>query len=137
MTNELLRDRVSSVCGALGYKQAQTPFSWDLQPTGEIDGVFRIELDADEVIGGFNYTEERTDLCTIWLARKHNAQPEATYRALLTESNSIRAAIIRGAHVTSGEYIVPDGWGVEINREQGKEFAVLRASIPINYETIV
>lgn len=135
MTPDGLRDRVTSVCVTLGLTQAQTPFSFELQPTGVIDQVFRVESDAGQVIGGFNFSEERTDLLTIWVARKYAGLPEATYRRAQQDISSIRAAVVRDGAVTSGEYSVPDaGYEAELQREIGKEYAVLRMVLPCNYE---
>ncbi len=136
MTIDLLRDRVTSVCSTLGYTQAETPFSFELQPSGQIEEVFRVETEAYAVRGGFNYSEERTDLVTVWLARRHNAQPTEMYRTLTKDVSSIRAAIVRDGCQTSGEYSVPDeGWTWAIQRETGNGFAVLQVAMPLNYET--
>ena len=138
MTSVELRDRVSSVCVTLGYAPAHTPFSFDLQPTGDIHEVFRIEAEALGVIGGFNFTEERTDRLTIWIARKHAAAPSTAYQALITDTTSIRAAVIRDGAVTSGEYSVPDdGWAFDVQRADGQEFATARLALACNYETTV
>lgn len=140
MTIDTIRTRIASICAKspFSFTQAKTPFSFELQPTGEIDKVFRLEVQAPHVIGGFNFTEERTNQITIWLARKHAGDPEAVYRQLLDDMEALRAAVIRDGAVTSGEYMVPDeGAGMSIQRESGKEFAVLRLTIPVNYETTV
>jgi len=140
MTATEIRDRVSSVVARdpFGFLLSQTPFSFDLQPAGEIDRVFRIESESAGVVGGFNYSETRTDLVQIWVARAYQADPEATYRSLVTDASSLRAAVIRDAHQISGEYLVPDeGAGVSVQREAGRAFAVLRVTVPVNYETTV
>lgn len=138
MTSDTLRDRVSSVCATLGYLQAQTPFSFELQPSGQIDGVYRVESRAGTVLGGFNWSEERTDLVSIWIARAHKGTPNEVYRSLSTEVNSVRAAVLRDGIQTSGEYFVPDGdWDWEIQREAGSAFAVLRVQLAANYEATV
>lgn len=136
MTPDVLRDRVSSVCAGLGYTQAQTPFSFELQPSGHVDEVFRVEGEAYQVRGGFNYTEERTDILSIWVARKHHAEPTEMYRRLTRDVSSIRAAVVRDGCQVSGEYTVPDeGWEWAIQRETGNGFAVLQLALPVNYET--
>lgn len=137
MTIDEIRGRVSSVCASqpFGFAQAKTPFSFDLQPSGEIDEVFRIETEGLQVIGGFNYLEDRTDAVHIWIARKYEADPEATYQRLLRDMNSIRAAVIHDACEFSGEYSIPDeGAGMTLQRESGKAFAVCRLTMPANYE---
>ena len=140
MTSDEIRNRIASVCASqpFSFVRAQTPFSFDLQPTGVIDEVFRTEQAASLVIGGFNYTEERTDLVTIWVARKHAGDPDQTYQRLLTDASSLRAAVIRDGCQVSGEYSVPnDGSAVSLQREPGREFAVLRITVPVEYETTV
>ena len=136
MSPDGLRDRVTSVCVGLGFTTATTPFSFDLQPSGVIDEVFRIETEALGTIGGFNFTEDRTDLVHIWVARKYAGEPDVVYRRAQQDIGSIRSAVVRDGAVTSGEYAVPDdGWAATVAREAGKEFAILRVSIPCNYES--
>jgi hypothetical protein len=138
MTADTLIDRVTSVCAALGFRLAQTPFSFDLQPSGQIDQVFRVEWVSGFVRGGFNYTEERNDFATIWVARTHNGTPHEVYRTLSADVSSLRAAVIRDGLETSGEYLVPDdGFDWDIQRATGSSYAVLRCQIPLNYEATV
>lgn len=138
-TLDAIWDRVTSVClsSPFDYVRAQTPFNFDLEPSGRVDAVARVESQAGTVIGGFNYTEERTDQITIWLARAHNSEPTVTYRRLLTDCGSMRAAVVRDG-LASGEYFVPDtgaGWAPE--QETGVAYAVLRMTLPVNYEALV
>jgi hypothetical protein len=140
MTASDLRDRICSVCASqpLGLIEAVTPFSFDLQPTGVIDGVFRVEIASGDVIGGFNYREEYTDRVTVWVARKYAGDSHAAYRQLRNTASSIRAAVIRDGAEISGEYIVVDGDSeARIAREDGREFAVLQVALPVNYEATV
>lgn len=137
-TGDVIRDRVSSVVASspFSFIEARTPFDFDSQPSGEIDQVFRIESEGAVIIGGFNYTEERSDLLTIWLARKHNGDSPAMYRTLVTDVSSLRAAVIRDGLVQSGDYCVPDeGAGFSVAHDAGREFAVLRLTLPVNYES--
>ena len=138
-TIDAIRQRVASVCAGapFDFLQAEDPFSFDLQPTGVIDGVFRLESEGGSVIGGFNYSEERTDPVRIWVARKQAADPETCYVQLQREATSLRAAVIRDGLTSGGDYGVPDGGGSIILREAGKEYAVLRLTIPVNYEATV
>lgn len=134
-TIDVVRDRISSVCASapFDFSSAVTPFDFNQQPTGMIDGVFRLTSESDEVIGGFNYSEERTDLVDVWIARKQASAPDVAYRQLLTDATSVRAAVIRDG--TPGDYFVPAGRGRHvINHETGREYAVLRLSLPVNYE---
>lgn len=136
MTSDQIRARVESVCAGAPFAltRAQTPFSFDLQPSGAIDDVFRLEQGGSEVIGGFNYSEDRTDELQLWVAKKYQGDPEGTYQRLLTDASSVRAAVIRDG-LSSGDYIVPDTpAGFSVQRDPGKEYAVLRLTIGVNYE---
>lgn len=138
-TMDVIWDRVTSLCvqAPFDYVLAQTPFSFELEPTTGMGQCVRIEAVAGPVIGGFNYAEERTDSLRIWLARAHQGQPNETYRRLLTDASSLRAAVIRDG-LASGEYFVPDdgaGWAPE--QQIGRDYAVLRMTLPANYEAAV
>jgi hypothetical protein len=139
-TIDVIRDRIASLCAGtpFSFVQAVTPFDFDLQPTGQIDGVFRLTSDAGSVIGGFNYNEEREDRLDIWLARKQGVTPQTTYRTLLTDISSLRAAVIRDGATGGGDYTVPDdGSGFSIRHDDGREYAVLRLTLPVNYEATI
>lgn len=136
-TIDALRDRVASVCARAPFNliQAVTPFDFTLQPTGQIDQVFRITSRFDGVVGGFNYSEERTDLVEIWVARKQAAAPGTAYRTLLTDASSLRAAVIRDGATGGGDYSVPDGGaGFSVDHDPGHEYAVLRVTVPVNFD---
>ena len=80
-----IRQRIASVCAGAPFEftQAQEPFGFERQPAGAIDGVFRIESENASVLGGFNYSEERTDTMRIWVARKQAAFFARLWRAEL------------------------------------------------------
>ena len=134
-----VRDRIASVCAGAPFQfvLAETPFDFTLQPTTQIDQVFRITCESDSVIGGFNYTEERTDQVEIWVARKQAGAPNTAYTALVTDVSSLRAAIIRDGATGGGDYIVPDGTTFSLEHDTGQEYAVLRLQIPVNYEAVL
>ena len=135
-----VRDRVTSVCSRppFGFTVSPTPFSFDLMPTGSVDGAVRIETDLDAVLGWLNYTEEHTELLTLWVARKYHGQPETAYRQVLVDCSSLRAAVIRDGAQTSGEYVVfDDGAGMRVERNAGSEYAVGRLTLSVNFETAV
>lgn len=134
---DTIRDRVSSVCVGLSLVPSQTPFSFDLQPMGGIDRAFRVESEQVSVIGGFNYSEERTDVLRVWIARKYAGDPQTTYLNLLKDVNSVRAAVIRDGVQNGGDYIVPDGGGYTVQRNPGQEYGVLRLLLPVNFEAQV
>jgi hypothetical protein len=136
---DAVRDRVASICAGAPFEfvEAETPFNFKLQPTTQIDQVFRITCESDSVIGGFNYSEERTDIVEIWVARKELGAPRTAYRALVTDVSSLRAAIIRDGATGGGDYTVPDGAGFSIQHDDGQEYAVARVTVPVNYEAEV
>lgn len=135
----VVRDRIASVCAGAPFQfvEAETPFDFTLQPTTQIDQVFRITAESESVIGGFNYTEERTDRIEIWVARKQAGAPNTAYTTLVTDASSLRAAIIRDGATGGGDYIVPDGTAFSLQHDTGHEYAVLRLHIPVNYEAVV
>lgn len=138
-TIDVIRDRVTSVCAGapFAFIQAVTPFDFLKQPTGEIDQVFRITSEGGSVIGGFNYSEERTDLLDVWVARKQMGAPETMYRTLITDASSLRAAVIRDG-ASDGDYSVPnDGAAFNVQHDTGQEFAVLRLTVPVNFDAEV
>jgi len=140
MTADVILDRIASVCAGTPFEfhQAVTPFSFDLQPSGQVDRVFRLEYGDGPILGGFNFAEERNDRVTIWVARKYNGDAPAAYKALVTDATSLRASIIRDGIVDSGEYFVPDdGNAQQIVRQPNAEFAVLRLQLPVNYEVTI
>jgi len=129
--------RVNSLCASVPFVfgLSVSPFDFDHQPTGNIDQVSRVTVEGQSVIGGLNFSEERTDLVTIWIARKQTAAPQSAYHLLLTDVTSLTAAVTRDGATGGGDYAVLDGGGVSFEHEDGREFAVARLSLPINYET--
>jgi hypothetical protein len=136
-TRELMLDRLNSLCAddPFRFVQAQSPFDFTNQPSGVIDQVYRIEIEASSSIGGTNFSEETTDLATIWIARKHQTAHHVSYRQLVTDITSLRSAIVRDGATGGGDYGVPDGGGVSFQHDTGKEYAMARLSLPINYES--
>lgn len=139
-TIDVIRDRIASVCASTPFlfTEAVTPLDFDLNPSQQIDQVFRVTSEAGGIIGGFNYSEERTDLVQIWLARKHRADVPHAYRQLLTDASSLRAAVIRDGIANGGDYCVPqDGSGYSVEQPDGREFLVLRLTVPVNFDATV
>jgi len=134
---ELVWARVNSVCASAPFDfiQAPSPFSFSQTPTGLIDRAFRIEMEEAGVIGGLSYTEDRTDLVHIWVARALASAPQDTYRSLLTDATSLTAAVVRDGAELGGDYDVPDdGRGKTLEHDRTNEFALLRLTLPVNYE---
>lgn len=137
---EGIRDRVRSILASAPFRFAETrdPFSFDLQPTTNIDGVFRVEMASQAVMGQMDYRDVRIDSLVIWTARLQGGDPNAAYRVQLTDVNSITAAVIRDGATGGGDYAVPDGGrGFSCRRDPGAAYAVTRTTIPVDYETSV
>ena len=133
---EVLLARLNSLCATAPFELVQTasPFDFDHQPSGAIEGAFRITAEHQDVLGGLAYSEDQTDLMTIWVARRHTAGAVGAYDRLLTDVTSLRGAIVRDGSVGGGDFHVPDGGSVSVEQTNGQEFAVARMAIPINYE---
>lgn len=137
-TSDQIVDRVRSVCASYPFEftEAHEWTDFSRQPTTNIDKVFRIPPPSSQsVIGGFDFVEDRTDTMQIWVARKRNGDPDSLRRILLRDVHSLTAAIVRDGAVSSGDYVVPDeGRGHSIQADPGLEYAVLRLTIPVNFE---
>lgn len=137
LTADVIVDRVRSVCAGSPFwlQEAVTWASFDLQPSQNLDGVFRIPPPvSDGVIGGFQFAEDRTDLLEIWVARRHNQDFATARQTLLRDVHSLTAAIVRDASVASGDYAVPDGGRAHSIEAPGTDYLTLRLTLPVNYE---
>jgi hypothetical protein len=136
-TLDVIVDRVRSLCQAtpFNYVESRKFDSFDLQPVGAFDGVFRVESQSQQPRGFMNYAEECTDLLTVTVSKATNNDYDGTRRALLKASRSITAAVVRDGAQTSGLYNVPDQgrtWNV-IPTPTGA-YCELRLTLPVNYE---
>ncbi len=129
-------NRMNSLCASspFGWTQAVSPFNFNEMPTGQIDQVFRIEVEHQQVIGGLAYSEEQTDTLVIWIARKHNADQQAMHRLLSSDVSTLRKAIVRDGSTGGGDFSVPDGGGVSFRIDGGQAYGLARMAIPVNYE---
>lgn len=138
MLRVTILNRINSLCASapFNFEQAISPFDFTHQPATNIDRVFRVDIDAktQHVIGGFNYSEERTETFEIWIARLQSADPQNSYRLLVTDVTSLTSAITRDGATGGGDYAVLDGGGVSFQHDKGQDFAVARLAVPINYE---
>lgn len=137
MTLDGIVDRVRSLVTTepFGLVESVKWDSFELQPTTNIDGVFRIPPPSSQVVhGGFDFTEDRTDSMQIWVARKHGGDYDAVRRALLQDMHSLTAAVVRDGS-DCGEYAVLDqGRGHSVVVDKGLEYVSLRLTLPVNYE---
>ncbi len=139
MTADEIVDRVRSLCVSdpFRFTEAQTWVDFSMQPTTNIEGVFRVPPPSSQsVSGGFDFTEDRTDSMQIWVARKHQGDYAAVRRTLLRDMHSLTAAVVRDAAQESGEYHIPDGGRGHVIQpdKAGLEYVTLRLTLPINYE---
>ncbi len=137
MTRAELLSRVTSLCASdpFNFTQAQSPFSFELQPSGQIDQVFRIDVKQEAVIGGLNFSEDRVDIFDIFLARKQFQSPNDARLLLVADMSSLTAAIARDGVSVSGAYNLVDGGAAEVQPEDGAEYVVARLALPLNYES--
>lgn len=126
--------RITSLCVSGGLVESASPFDFAHQPTGAIDGAFRLLMEQESVVGGTNYTEEQTDLLTLWLARKQSDGLGDAYIQLMADVATLRSQIVRDGARDGGDYAVVDGGGVSFEHTAGQEFAVARVALPVNYE---
>lgn len=138
LTADAIVDRVRSVCASSPFlfTEAETWDDFSLQPASNIDAVFRIPPPHSEAVtGGFGYTEDRTDVMQIWVARQINQNYPAVRQALLRDVHSLTAAVVRDGLVSSGDYSVPDaGRGHAIEAVEGATYVTLTLTLPINYD---
>lgn len=136
-TLDVIVDRVRSLCHTAPflYTEARKFDSFDLQPVGAFDGVFRVESQSQQTRGFLNYIEESTDLLTVTVSKATNNDYDATRRLLLKAARSLTAAIVRDGAVTSGLYHVPDaGRAWNVTPTPTGVFCELRVTLPVNYE---
>jgi hypothetical protein len=137
LTVDQIVDRVRSICAGAPFSLAEAPAwdSFDLVPSTR-DGVFRIPPPSSQVVRErFSMAEERTESLQIWVARKVNGDHAGIRRTLLRDVHSLTSAVVRDGLLVSGDYVVPDeGRGHSIGAPEGKDYAVLRLTLPVNYE---
>lgn len=137
-TVDAIADRVRSllVASPFAFSEAQSAFDFDKDTDGTVDQCFRVTDRSGTVIGGFNYSETRSDVLEIWVARKFHSEPREARRLLTRDMHSVTAAIVRDGHELGGDYAVDDnGRQHEIRVEAGAAFAVLQLRVPVNYES--
>jgi hypothetical protein len=137
-TADVIVDRVRSILASpvFGFTEAVTWSSFDQQPDTNIDRVYRIPPPSSQrSAGGFGFTEDRTDVLQIWVARKHHQDMHVTRSLLLRDVHSLTTAILRDAHEASGDYGIPDeGRGHAIADVPRAAYVTLRLTLPVNYD---
>ncbi len=136
-TLDVITGRVSSICQTVPFQfvEAISPFDFAQQPTTQIDQVFRIEAGDVAVFGGLNYSETRIGQIRLFVARKQKGAPQDAYELLMGDANALVAAVTHDGATGGGDYDVQDqGRGFAIQHDKGQEYAVLRLTLPVNYE---
>ncbi len=136
-TLDVIIDRVRSLCveAPFEYIESVRFDSFDLQPAGAFDGAFRVEGVSHQERGWYNYMTERTDLLTVTVQKAINDDHDDVRRYLTRTAHSLTSAIVQDGAVASGLYAVADRGQVrKINIEDTDQYAVLRVTLPINYE---
>lgn len=138
MTGDQIMDRVRSICATAPFEFPEAPSweSFDLVPSQLGETAFRVLPPASQrVVGGFNFSEDRTDSLQIWVLRKINGDWNTTRQQLVRAVHSLTAAIVRDGHQVSGDYGVPDeGRGHAVQAPPGRDYATVRLTLPINYD---
>jgi hypothetical protein len=135
-TLDAIVNRVSSLLVEdFSFTRALDPESFDRQTAATIDGAFTLETETASQHGLMGFYDVRVDRVVIRLARKHLADPHATRRQLRQDASSIHAAMVRDGATGGGDYAVPDGGGHRIAIPRGAEYAELRLTVPVDYET--
>lgn len=136
MSRETILTRIGSICAGAPFNlvEARTWADFDKEPNSRLEGLFRVTVEQQETLGGSSFSEEVTDLFSIWIARKSLADPLATRTRLLTDVGSLRAAIVRDGATGGGDYAVVDGGASLVDPKPRSDYTVGRLSVPINYE---
>lgn len=135
-----IHDRIVDICEGVSFALASavTPFDFTLQPSGQLDQVYRIEYADSSVQGGLNYSETRTAQIRLFVARKQNASAHDTQALLAADADALLSAIVHDGSTGGGDYDVTDqGRAFAIQHDKGKEYAVLRLTLPVTYEVVL
>jgi hypothetical protein len=136
-TLDAIRMRVSSVLCRQPFVFAESadPDSFACNPQSNIDGVFRIDGRSGRVVGGMNFSSVNIDQLDIWVARQHvGGDTNVTRRTLLNDMHSITAAVTRDGATGGGDYSVDDSRAFVLQQPKAADYAVLRITLPVNYE---
>lgn len=138
LTVDVIVDRLRSICAGpvFEFGEAVSWSSFDLQPTTNLDGVFRIPPPSSQSSEDwFDYAESRTDSVEIWVARKRNNDYNTVRRQLMQDVHSLTAAVIRDGLEANGDYGVMDsGRGHSIQDQPKADYVTLRLTLPVNYD---
>jgi hypothetical protein len=117
------------------YTLAPTPDGTTDVPVDALDASIQIEVVSGDVQGAMGMYETRVDDLVLTVTRLQRGAPQACYDALLTDVNSLSAAIIRDGALNGGDFHVPDaGRGFAVSHTPGAAWSRVRLTLPVDYE---
>ena len=134
MTTDTVVGRISTIIASAPYSmlRADEPFSFDLQPSQNLDQVFCLLAESDEVTAYLGYAQAQIDRLTIRLARKINSDPHGTVSQLYLDVHSLASTIIRDG--TAGDYnAVVRSWTIPHPQDRDN-FAVAEIEVLADYD---
>lgn len=133
MDNVTILNAVRSLCAGSPFylKEAPEPFDFDRVPTTKIDECFRAATETTGHIAGMDYSEERFDTLTIWVARRTTPDVQTAYAAMHTLVNSLSAALVRAA--TVGDFVVLEDRASAVQAPQGAGYVVGQMTQSVSY----
>jgi len=139
LTADQILDRWRAILSGpvFNYIEAISWVSFELQPTTNLDAVYRLVPPASQsTVGHFDYHEERTESVQLWLSRQVQNDYDAVRTRLIQDKDAIIAALTRDAFQDSGDYnLVSEGRGYAVTPERrDASFVSLRLTLAINYD---
>lgn len=134
-TFPLVLDRMSTLCASAPFSlaRAREPFSFDLQPDGRLDDVFRVEGELDETAGYLGGDREELWTVRVWVAQKVKHDASAAYREACVLVDSLTAAV--AAAETAGDFHVGEEQAAEIQLPADDlEYLVAQVTLPLSLE---
>jgi hypothetical protein len=86
-------DRVNSVVAAAGFTLSKDQFSFELQPSTQIDAVFRVEMSFNDQEGNLGSTAAELQTVDIWIARAVKRDARGAYRQLIADLDIVEGLL--------------------------------------------
>jgi hypothetical protein len=109
-----------------------TPYGFDLQPSENVDGTYRLVPQSIRAVGGFDYHETRYDTFDLWVARGHRGDMTLAMDDLVTQCHSLIAAVAREGQAQDFD-LTDEGLGFTVGVEPGQSYALARITLPLSY----